>query len=276
MRILAGLQRPQTGRALVGGVDLAQDPRRVHEMVGFLPDFIGLYDALSGERHLRHSGACAGLSGEALSTRVAQTARRLDLEELLAKPAGKMSRGQRQRLAIAQALMKGPKLLILDEPASGLDPEARRGLSELLLQLKREGATMLVSSHILSELDDYSDRVAVMKAGRIVRVEALDASDAPRFETIALGLAGPNADLALSLSRVLSEEAFAEIAVLEVGADSARLRAPSEASLRARLLSALIDDGLAVAEFSVSRRRLQDAYFESDAEGGAEVEEAAA
>lgn len=259
MRILAGLQRPHGGRASVAGVDVAADPRAIHRQVAFTADFIGLYDDLTAERHLRHAGRCAGLSPAAARARAEETAARLGVDDLLGRRADEMSRGQRQRLAIAQALMKRPALLIMDEPASGLDPDARKSLSDLLLALKAEGATILVSSHILSELDDYSDRVAVMAAGRVVRSEALSATEAAAVEIVTLRLAGPLPDLADRLRAALPNDGAEVIAAAE---ETAQLRLTADPEVKAATLAALIAAGLPVAEFAPRKRRLADAYFD--------------
>ncbi|MBX2855085.1 MAG: ABC transporter ATP-binding protein [Rhodobacteraceae bacterium] len=265
MRILAGLQRPTSGVARVDGIDVAANPRAVHRMVAFAADFIGLYDDLSAERHLVHAGRCAGLSWAAARSRAEQTAERLGIAPLLPRLAEEMSRGQRQRLAIAQALMKDPRLLILDEPASGLDPEARRVLSDLLLALKAEGATILVSSHILSELDDYSDRVAVMKAGRVTRVEALGAEPAAAMEIVTVVFDGPVKGLPQALRDALSsggDEGAPLAEVLAAGDGAAQIRVSAKPSVKSAALAALVAAKLPVTEFAPRKRRLADAYFE--------------
>ncbi|MCI4665135.1 MAG: ABC transporter ATP-binding protein [Neomegalonema sp.] len=256
MRILAGLMRPQSGRAEVLGVDVAHDPRAVHQMVGYLPDFIGLWDGTTVARHLEHAGRCVGLSGAEAKLRAEKIAETLRLTEKLDADAGALSRGQRQRVALAQALMKKPKVLILDEPASGLDPEARKGLSELLRALKDGGSTLLVSSHILSELDDYSDHVVVIRGGRIVRHASLTAEETTqRIEVAFVGADNLSAALAAALPgrtvRVLAP-------------DRAEVEAPAAPEIHAEILAQLIAAGLKVAAFSPRRRRLQDAYFETE------------
>lgn len=266
MRILAGLLRPQQGRARIGDVDVADDPQAVHAQVGFLADFIGLYDELSAERHLIHFGRAAGLSRAAARTRAETVAVQLSITPLLPRRAREMSRGQRQRLAIAQALMKSPRLLIWDEPASGLDPEARRGLSDLMAALKREGVTILVSSHILSELDDYCDHVAVMRSGRVARVESLAAS-ASAAQTILIEFAEPISATALAAAL------GAERAPVVDPSDPlrARVSAPSEPGAQAALLSDLIAAGARISAFTPQKRRLADAYFaaaDAEAEPG--------
>lgn len=255
MRLLAGLTQPQAGRAAVLGVDVAQDPRAVHRMVGWLGDFIGLWDRMSVAEHLEHAGRCAGLSGGAARKRAVELADALDLTELLANNAGQLSRGQRQRVAIAQALVKKPKALILDEPASGLDPEARKNLSRLLLDLKADGATLLVSSHILSELDDYSDRIVVIRDGRIQRATALRQLET-EAALIEIALAASDADLSGALARIAPN-----VAVRHIAPDRAEVALSGGATAQAELLGALVRAGLPVCAFSPRRKRLEDAYF---------------
>lgn len=262
MRILSGLLRPQTGRATVLGLDVAGNPRAVRRRVGYLADFIGLWDRMTVAQHLDHAGRCAGLTARAIRSRRDALAAQLDLEELAPKEAGALSRGQRQRVAIAQALVKEPELLILDEPASGLDPEARRSLSKLLLSLKKDGATLLISSHILSELDDYSDRIVVIRDGRIQQAAALQ--DQAASEVIDLTLATPQADLAGALRTALDRV---------VDSSAQRIFAPDRAEIdaiggpvrHAEILAALIRADLPIASFTPRRRKLEDAYFSSAA-----------
>ncbi|MEO1292928.1 MAG: ABC transporter ATP-binding protein [Pseudomonadota bacterium] len=265
MRVLAGLEPVQAGNVTIAGIDAAEDPRAIQRMVGFMADFIGLYDDLTAEQHLLYFGRAAGLNSTAARTRGQDIAGQLGISALLGRKAGEMSRGQRQRLAIAQSLMKAPELIILDEPASGLDPEARAGLSQLLLRLKGEGKTILVSSHILSELDDYSDRVVVMKAGRVAREEMLvqeTTRDGVAAELVVLTLSEPVADLAARLAAALPA-----IEVAAVRADGADLRLAGGAAARQSALKSLLAADLPVAEFAPRQRRLADAYFETGDEG---------
>lgn len=128
LRCLAGLERPMLGRIHVEGIDALEEPRAVHRRVGFLSDFFGLYDALSVAQCFSHAAAAQGVSQQELSGAVERTADRLGLTELLGRRTAELSRGQRQRVAIGQALIHAPGVLMLDEPASGLDPEARHSL----------------------------------------------------------------------------------------------------------------------------------------------------
>ena len=158
MRCLAALQRPLSGAVEIDGYSTEEQPREVHRSVGYLSDFYGLYDQLTVEQTLRYAAARHGIEEDtALSV-----AERVGLAERLHVAADALSRGLRQRLAIASAILHKPMLLILDEPAAGLDPQARVDLSGLFMDLRAQGMTLIVSSHILSELEDYATDVLMM------------------------------------------------------------------------------------------------------------------
>ena len=257
MRILSGLMRPQEGRATVLGVDVARDPRAIHRIIGYVPDFIGLWDGMTARRHLTHAGRCAGLGAEETRVQSVSIAEKLNIVEKLDDDVAALSRGQQQRVAIAQALMKQPQLLILDEPASGLDPEARKGLSKLFLDLKAGGATLLISSHILSELDDYSDHVVILRGGRIVRTRSLktELDAAQKIEIVF----ATDADHSAALAAALPGRA-----ARMTGPGQAEVEATGGPQENAQILAALVTAGLPVAAFTPRRRRLEDAYFDLD------------
>ncbi len=173
LRCLAGMERPLSGSIRVNDIDVIEEPRRSHRHVGYLSDFFGLYDKLTVRQCLRYVGAANGLAADALAATVADTAAELGIHERLDQRTGELSRGLRQRVAIAQAIIHGPTVVLLDEPASGLDPEARYALGELFLTLRRRGMTLLVSSHILAELEAYSTHMLILRGGQLVEHRAL-------------------------------------------------------------------------------------------------------
>src|SRR5262245_28334934 len=156
LRWLAAPDMPYDGNVRIGGLNTRDDPRAIHALLGYLPDFFGLYDALSVERCLIFAARAHGLGPTSAEDAATLAAERVDLTDRMKNPVAELSRGLRQRLAIGQAIVHGPKVVLLDEPAAGLDPLARRDLSQLLVALKNSGMTLVVSSHILSELEDYS------------------------------------------------------------------------------------------------------------------------
>src|SRR5512142_1670256 len=193
MRCIAGLETPLEGRISVNGMDVIEQPREVHRIMGYLSDFFGLYQDLSVARCLEYAAASQGLAEDAIPAAIERTAQRLDLADRLHQPSGSLSRGLRQRVAIGQAIIHQPKVLLLDEPASGLDPEARASLAALFRQLQADGMTLLVSSHILAELDEYSTHMLALRAGRILENRELKhAQQAATHRTLHLALAQPD------------------------------------------------------------------------------------
>src|SRR3974390_2012683 len=183
LRCLAPLEAPFSGRVVIDGLDTREDPRAIHERLGYLPDFFGLYDELSVRRCLTYAAWAHGLAPALTTTAVPRAAHRVGLVDRLETKAGELSRGLRQRLAIGQAIVNEPKIVLLDEPAAGLDPQARRALSGLLLQLRDAGMTLVVSSHILAELEDYCSVMIIIDSGKVVGGKPIKVRDdeRPRF-----------------------------------------------------------------------------------------------
>jgi ABC-2 type transport system ATP-binding protein len=211
---------------------------------------------------LLHAAAANGVAPAALAATVERTAQRLDIDARLDSRAGELSRGQRQRVAIAQALAHAPEVLLLDEPASGLDPEARHALAELLSGLRAEGVTLVVSSHILAELDEYSTHMLVLRAGRIIENRPLQGrSIAVRHFRLELAMAVPGLRARLA--------ALDGASVVESDERSAVIEVPADAARQAQLLARMVAGGLPVCAFSELREDLQVSYLrtvQSDAQ----------
>jgi ABC-2 type transport system ATP-binding protein len=180
LRCLAALEPPYSGNVTIDGLDTKEAPRAIHARLGYLPDFYGLYDALSVRRVLNYAARSRGTAPALVAGAVEKAAGRVGLVDRLEAKAGELSRGLRQRLAIAQAIVHEPRVLLLDEPAAGLDPQARRDLSALLLTLRDGGMTLVVSSHILADLEDYCSEMIILEAGLIVGGQAIKVRDVER------------------------------------------------------------------------------------------------
>ncbi|MBS0336386.1 MAG: ABC transporter ATP-binding protein [Proteobacteria bacterium] len=261
LRCLAGLEEPLLGSITVSGVDVLEEPRAVHRRIGYLSDFYGLYDALTVRQCFAHAAAAHGVRDAALDAAVNRTAERLDLADLVARRAAELSRGQRQRVAIGQALIHDPQVLMLDEPASGLDPEARHSLALLFTRLAGEGMTLLVSSHILAELDEYSTHMLVMRQGRIIESKPLGGA-ASGTRQVRIVFAREVADLGAALA------AIAGIRVLEAGARDALVEIAGDAQAQSEVLRALVLAGLPVTAFSAERENLHQSYLRTVAGRG--------
>ncbi|MBN1421499.1 MAG: ABC transporter ATP-binding protein [Planctomycetes bacterium] len=167
LRILATLLSPDGGRAEVFGIDVKEHPRRVRSLIGYMPDFFGVYPEMEVEEYLDFFGAAYGIDAKRRRTIVDDLLALVDLAARRRDRISTLSRGMQQRLGLARALVHDPKVLLLDEPASGLDPRGRLELMELLRELARMGKTILVSSHILSELRALCDGVAIIDRGKL-------------------------------------------------------------------------------------------------------------
>jgi ABC-2 type transport system ATP-binding protein len=168
MRILVTLMDPTSGAASIDGLDVTKKGKDVRRRVGYMPDFMGVYDDLKVFEYLEFFAAAFGIE---YRKRKAIVEGVLELTDLMSKQGAavdSLSRGMQQRLGLARVLIHDPKVLILDEPASGLDPRARIEIRELLRELKRMGKTIMISSHILSELEEICDRVGIIEHGKLV------------------------------------------------------------------------------------------------------------
>jgi ABC-2 type transport system ATP-binding protein len=169
LKMLAGLLRPTSGKIEIGGIEVGCEPKRLHEMVGYVPDTFGLYDELSVSRFMDYFARAHRVPDQQVEKRVEAVLELTNLTSKYDEPVGALSRGMRQRLVIAKTLLHAPKVLLLDEPASGLDPVARHDLCELIKELGRLGTTLIVSSHILTELADFCTSVVIMEQGHVIR-----------------------------------------------------------------------------------------------------------
>ena len=179
LRILAGYLRPSAGTARIAGLDVVDDSLAARRCVGYVPEDVPLYGGMAVREFLVFMGRLKGLTAPGLSGAVSEAMHRLRLEQMHDVQIGRLSRGYRQRVAIAQALLGNPALLILDEPTNGLDPRQIIEMRELIRSLGGE-RTILVTSHILGEIERVADRVAILLDGRLLGVHALRGSGMPQ------------------------------------------------------------------------------------------------
>jgi len=167
--LLCGLFRPTSGDALIGGHSVVRDPMAVKRIIGVVPEEIALYPQLSGRQNLRYFGQLYGLGGQALREAVDDVLEVVALQERADDKVGRYSSGMKRRLNVAVGVMHRPRVVLLDEPTVGLDPESRRAILDLVLELKRErGATILYTTHYMEEAQELSDRVAIIHHGEII------------------------------------------------------------------------------------------------------------
>ncbi|MCG0239207.1 MAG: ABC transporter ATP-binding protein [Firmicutes bacterium] len=173
--MLLGLTEPTAGRAEVCGLDPTREPLAVKRQVGYLPDNVGFYDELTGRQNLRYTAELNGLPREEAERRIEAALEQVGLTAVADRKVATYSRGMRQRLGLADVLLKQPRVAILDEPTLGLDPEAAQEFLVLIRRLSREGGmTVLLSSHLLNQVQAVCDRVGIFVAGRMIACGRID------------------------------------------------------------------------------------------------------
>ena len=174
MRILCTLLRPTAGEAWVGGCSVRTDPRGVRRQIGYMPDFFGVYDEMKVWEYLDFFASCYDIEATKRSSLIDDLLQLVDLSHRRNDYVDSLSRGMKQRLCLARTLTHDPQVLILDEPASGLDPRARIEIRELLRELQSMGKTIFFSSHILLEVAEICTAIGIIEAGQLVASGNLD------------------------------------------------------------------------------------------------------
>lgn len=262
MRILATLDLPDRGSAQLGGVNLVDHPTRIRRKLGWMPDHVGIYrDSTVGD-YLDFFARAHGFHSAELVRRLGDVVEFTELGELLDRPADALSKGQTQRLSLARTLLNDPEFLILDEPAAGLDPKARLEFKNLVRLLRQRGKTILISSHILSELGEMCDSLLFMDRGRLMHhgdTDSLKRRDAAEAGGFALTIR-VHGDPAPLLAWLAVRPGWRLVAEQRDGARAAFDN--SDALALAGELRRLTADGVLVTEFHREERRLEEAFVE--------------
>ena len=168
IKILATLLKPTSGQAMVGGLTVGYQNRQIRPIVGYVPDFMGAYEDMVVQEYLEFFAAAYNIHGQQRKKVVADVLELTDMSYKATAEVNSLSRGMQQRLSVARVLLHDPKVLLMDEPASGLDPRARIEIRELLKELRRMGKTILISSHILPELAELCNVVGIIERGQLL------------------------------------------------------------------------------------------------------------
>ncbi|MCC3289352.1 MULTISPECIES: ABC transporter ATP-binding protein [unclassified Arthrobacter] len=259
--ILASLLAPDAGSVRINGFDPLVDPRRVRAGIGWMPDTLGTWGSLTAREILVTVGGLYGMERSLAGQRAAELLETVHLTDFADKPARVFSRGQQQRLSLARALIHDPSVLLLDEPASGLDPGSRVDLRVLLRRLAGEGKTVVVSSHVLSELDEMVDRAVFVARGETVKTQSLADADAQeRWYAIRSLNTG-------SLLRQVDERGIPYRQQGGAGRPEIQVRLAGEAAA-AELLRSLVLADVAVTAFAPAGGALEETYMSLDADRG--------
>ena len=261
MRILATLDVPQDGDARVAGYSVVEQPDKVRRVIGFMPDYAGVYTNTTVFEYLDFFARASGLRGGSRRTAVEAIVEFMALGDLRERQVESLSKGLKQRVALGRALVHGPQLLILDEPAANLDPRARIEFRTLVRELAADGKTILLSSHILTELSEMCDMVTVIDKGRIIASgtvqEIVDGLRPRRVLSVRLAGAAGNDD---RLERFLLEQP----GVAAVHALGARVQFELDGADEAQtaLIGRIVNAGFPLLEFSAHNAGLEDVFIE--------------
>ena len=259
MRMMVTLDQPSAGTIRIGGLDVSDRPTEVRRRVGWMPDAYGAYDNMTVLEYLDFYGRAFGYKKAERQRRVSQVMEFTDLAAISDRPMDKLSKGMGQRLCLGRTLIHDPEVLVLDEPAAGLDPKARIEFKNLVRLLAGQGKTIFISSHILSELGEMCDHLIFIDAGRIVHqgtTESLVQSHGVAL-LVEIRVAGDTAALfhwiAASPDLEIADRMKNGARVKVIHGDTADLPA---------LLRRLVLDGVAVSGFFKVERRIEDAFVD--------------
>jgi ABC-2 type transport system ATP-binding protein len=266
MRMLVTLLQPDHGEILVGGHSVGKAPREVRRLIGFMPDSFGVYGDMTVQEYLDFFGACYQIPPAQRLSLINDLLELVDITHRRDDMVDTLSRGLKQRLGLARVLIHDPNILVLDEPASGLDPRARVEIRELLLEIARLGKTIIFSSHILADVAELCTRVGIMESGKLVAVGTLDQLTEKAVPHRLIRIAflnqnqAENAQSALAalpgISAVRAQEGLGK-------ADWVTLEAEfigDDEALR-ELLANLIAQGLPIVHFSEDTHNLEEVFM---------------
>jgi ABC-2 type transport system ATP-binding protein len=258
MKVLATLLRPSSGGAWVDGIDVLRAPNLVRARIGWMPDFFGVYDRLTAAEYLAFYANCYRIPRRRWPRLVADLLELINLSEKRDAQVDSLSRGMKQRLCLARALVHDPQVLILDEPASGLDPRARIEMRELLRELRQMGKTILISSHILPELAELCTSFGILDRGRMIAHGPLEA--------IAGSFGGlPRVRVRVSTDAARAIQAAAVLPgvreVTPLGDDGFELTHDPGEDAAGAILAALMSAGIRVRSFAPVEDGLEEAFM---------------
>jgi ABC-2 type transport system ATP-binding protein len=255
IRMACGLLTPTSGRVRIAGVDVHNNPELAQANIGYLSDFFNVYDDLKVWEYLDYFAHAYKIPEHEIAPRVDEVIQHVGLEVKRDELIKGLSRGMKQRLGIARAIIHKPKVLLLDEPASGLDPKARSDLRDVLLALRDEGATILISSHILSELEGFCTSIGVMEKGEMVRSGRIEAitEEETTFRVIRLSWTG-----AAAVGDILGRTA--NVSNIAVNGSEAVFRWSGPEDNLPDVLAALMSGGVRVLSFGEVKQTVEDLY----------------
>jgi ABC-2 type transport system ATP-binding protein len=257
MRILATLDQPTAGDAYVDGFSVVDDPDRVRRRLGFMPDYFGTYQNVEVREYLDFFARAYGLVGRERLVAISEVMEFTQLDSLATKPIDGLSKGMKQRLCLGRTMIHNPSVLVLDEPAAGLDPRARIELREMIAKIAEAGKSVLISSHILTELAEICDSVGIIEQGRLLAVG-----------TVAEISQRTKVDSTVRVTVLDGGETFRnwlaardDITELSMEGNLAVFNHSGDRQSEAALLREMVEAGFPVVEFGAKHKTLEDVFL---------------
>ncbi len=271
LRILATLLEPTRGDAEIAGISVRRNPQDARRVLGFMPDVFGVYDDMKVWEYLDFFARCYSIPADRRRRMIADLLELVDLADRRDAYVQGLSRGMQQRLCLAHALVHDPQVLLLDEPASGLDPRARVELRELLRELRGLGKTILISSHILPELEELCTSVAIIDRGEVLAQGTVGEIER-RLRVgavLRVRVVGEHGERETARDHFAAQPDVASAAILADGTIELGFRGDDAAS--ARLLAGAVSSGIAVTSFARAASDLEELFLQVTARERAEV-----
>jgi ABC-2 type transport system ATP-binding protein len=265
MRIITTFFPATSGKATLNGHNVFENPMGVRNSIGYLPESAPLYHDMKVGEYLTYIAEAHGMKGQHISNRIREMAEKCGITDRLDQVIGTLSKGYRQRVGLAQAMIHDPEILILDEPTSGLDPNQIVEIRSLIKELGRE-KTVILSTHILSEAESTCDRVIIISKGKIVasgKIHELQGKSGEK-DVLKLKVKGDGAGVAAKLQTYQGVSHVKQIDSLEEGTTvfSIEIAGKDDDKMRNELLVYLVNAGVSVLEFSRDSRSLEDIFAE--------------
>ncbi|RXT13526.1 ABC transporter ATP-binding protein [Ammoniphilus sp. CFH 90114] len=257
MLILSTLLRQTSGQAFVGGYDVEKYPSEVRRLIGYMPDFFGVYDNLKATEYLDFYCGAYQIAERKRTALIADLLELVNLTNKADSYVDSLSRGMKQRLGLARCLVHNPDVLILDEPASGLDPRARIEMREILKQLRHMGKTIIISSHILPELAELCDDIGVIEKGKLIACGPVQDMTAGSRGIVVMQL--KVLDKEQEAERIL--EASPYVQRVDNKNRYLRFQFSGTEDHRAELLQSLLLAGIPVSSYSEAKENLEDVFL---------------
>jgi len=257
IRMACGLLSPTSGKVFVNGIDVHSAPEQAQAFIGYLSDFFSVYEDLKVWEYLDYFAHAYKLPAEVIPGRIDEVIAQVGLEVKRDTFIKGLSRGMKQRLGIGRAIIHRPKVLLLDEPASGLDPKARLDLRNVLLSLRDAGATILISSHILTELEGFCTSIGLMEKGNMVRSGRIDEIVAAASPVRVVRLAWARDGRSNAEAKLRSLPNVSDVLVREYDGVFKYSGAEEELS---DVLAALVGAGVRVTSFGEVKQTVEDLY----------------